>query len=450
MLMRIAVVLTFVLSFNVQFAVAAESAEDLKLNFVNSFLKVDEDGINTAYETLKRNYPDDPELPCFAYELGRLYAVAASFNSSKMGEWGEKAESFLRQFEFDGPFASDPVAEWAQLEHIRHLLATKQESAASILSRDMANTCSDEVFLLVLKEVMSRIVVNKPDVEYWRLAGEKRILKSENPSEDLVFQVALLQDWGSEETELQMLVQRGQSTQSLAQAAWNIDSNDTRKYFKETKRNLDEFFERSATEGYPVSLKPESIAILKLHLSQAELWSSNRKRSWELLKEIMRDRSSLSPQFMYRVRFKEIIARNDLGLISDEERDNECIALLNEGYSSAVVVRFLAQWAEQRGSAVDAYAYYEALGNGNPNPARVLWVRERQELLRQKHPAIEWHVQPIPGLNLRFDEEQWLVTEEQMSRAYEKDLRGPRRFPAWREPLYKVGDFESRFALTEP
>lgn len=195
---------------------AQTSAEQLKMDFVAAFATVDEERLVETYAALESQYPDDPELPCFAFELARLNSYAAGYGSTSSEKRREMAEGLFRQFESDGRFAQDPLAERAQLEHARMLISCRQHDAASILYRNLAKNCSTEIFLLVLDDAMRKLMISQPDVDFWRRVAEERIQSIKNPPEELVFNLALLQDWNGPEAELQKLIQKANATQSLA------------------------------------------------------------------------------------------------------------------------------------------------------------------------------------------------------------------------------------------
>lgn len=429
---------------------AQTPAEQLKANFVEAFAAVDEDRLAKTYAALERHYPDDPELPCFAFELARLNSYAAGYGGASSEKRREVAEGLFRQFESDGRFVEDPLAERAQLEHARMLITFRQHDAASIIYRNLAKNCSTEIFLLVLDDAMRKLMISQPDVDFWRQAAEKRIQSIKNPPEELVFNLALLQDWYGPEVELQKLIQKAHATESLAWASFNTGSLDGPGYLEKAKTILDEFFEKAATEGIPASQRPQDVLALKFMLAQCEMWSNNNERADGLIDEILANEQPGNGHFIARVLFWKALLDSRRSY-DQESTEKRIVEILNQGGAranlAANMIDYISNLALNRADHNAAEAYYWAYAHRTPSPARVLWARDK--LMKFNHLGIKEDKFPPTALNLVFAEENALIEKDQQERAARTDLRGPQRFAAWREPLYRMSDLERKYAAVE-
>lgn len=180
------------------------------------------------------------------------------------------------------------------------------------------------------------------------------------------------------------------------------------------------------------------------------MWSHNNERANQLIDEVLANQQPDTEHFITKVQLWKAQIDHGGDHLALERR---IVEILNQGGArvnlASIWVNHISSMAEWRQDYLAANAYREALAAACPNPARVLWARDMQKITESRHPEIKNKPLPSTALNLVFAEENALIEKDRQERAGRIDLRGPQRFPAWREPLYRMSDLERKYAAVE-
>ncbi len=419
-----------------------KTADQLKREFVAAFAQRDGDAIGIAYKTLEKNYPDDPGLPEFAFELARLYGYAAwKFPELQIEE--KRAQQLWEKFSTGNEFSASPFAEWARLEHGRLLPRIGQSFTAAFVDRDLANNSSDAVFCEMLHDAITKTLLNPAEVEFWKTAMTKRLSNMPSFPPQMIEDVQLLQQWDSEAMKprrlrIQALYHSSQAQNLLGKGNMQLGMEELNKAEELAQKYLDSV---PAGQDPPVRSDWESRYYVQFTMAVAKIWNNDNQGGLDIINQLLQDMPEPprgKPSIKAIFKHWQIIAEDRIRTIPAAEKERRYYELLAEGNCpSHLICRFvqdLARWSEQRGDMKTAYGFYRDLAAGLPNPGLGLWARKQQMAMEQQHPELS-ELRNGPGTTLvsvlgnppALPDISYLPITN----------AGPRAFPGWREPDYR-------------
>ncbi len=424
-----------------------KTATEAKQAFVNAFRAADEVALNNSYDAIMKNNPQDPDLPDFGSELGKLYAHAAMLRPNEMKDEAIRADALLREFSPGGRYADKPAAGWKQIQHAEFLVNMGQETAARMIYRNLATYPQDAVFSRAVNKVISNTEMTPADVKFWADAIEKR-LPNISKANGLKGDLSLLRLWDSEAMHARRLAIEARVHQKKADYLLSTGQIDQGlKEMKRIKDAADEYFSLIAAGKAPKE-KPNSrgARYLKLSLAMAEAWLDNNRRAVEITNELLNTMHAAKegePSLVAHVKYWQLITQDRVKTVPADEMEKRLFDLLSEGecgpHLACRVVERLAQIAEKKGNKALAHAYFRDLANALPDPSAALWARKQQQALENEQPELKQQIAADPtGMAFLFAKENDEATSQHDAALAAGRLTGIRAFSNWREPQYKT------------
>lgn len=371
-----------------------------------------------------------------------------------MRHWASKSESIFGEFQPGRKFADRPIISgWARFEHAKMLLETGQPFSGSVMLKGLAGNPSNKIFNRVVQTAIKESILTTQDVEFWKNALETRLPSMKQPSKEIMAIHTIFQQWDNPASQRHLLIWKARAHFRLSQYPLACGPiQEGLDHMREAKTLLDEYFQLSST-GQPPNNEyfsqietPHNTLMLKVLLAEAEVWLGNHDRAEELLAEVV-SQSAMDPDLGHltsKARFWQILAEDNLANMSTSVRESRLTSILNEGQCNPSLACYIAddlvKIAQQRNDLSTAYAYYRDLANAVPNPALGFWARQRQHDLERVAPELV-NTQ-IPSV---IDEDLiagWQATGDVS--LVSESMKGPRRFPAWKEPQYGSDDVKRK------